>query len=257
MDLQPPHTLLGVWAHPDDEAYLSAGLMARTVAAGGRVVTAFATRGELGTDDPVTWPTERFARHREGELRRALEAVGAEPPRFLGHRDGGCSVVDPHRGAQRIAALVDEIRPDVVVTFGRDGITGHPDHRAVSTWTVAGCRMAADRWGAPEVLLAALTPDFVERHRRFHDQIGIFEWDGPWITDPDDVVARIELTEGELDVKRAALAAHASQTSALASMMGESAYRRWWDVESFRRPLPSEHLHGISITSPRLLASIG
>ena len=46
-------TILGIWAHPDDEAYLSGGLMALASAAGSRVVCVTATRGELGTPDPL------------------------------------------------------------------------------------------------------------------------------------------------------------------------------------------------------------
>jgi hypothetical protein len=53
---RPVPTLLGVWAHPDDEAYLSAGLLASAVDAGWRVVVATATRGEIGTDDPEGCP---------------------------------------------------------------------------------------------------------------------------------------------------------------------------------------------------------
>jgi LmbE family N-acetylglucosaminyl deacetylase len=53
--------LLGVWAHPDDEAYMSAGLMSVVRSAGHRVVVATATRGELGTDDSVAFPPERLA----------------------------------------------------------------------------------------------------------------------------------------------------------------------------------------------------
>lgn len=49
-------TILGVWAHPDDEVYLSAGVMAAAAAAGNRVVVVTATRGEHGTDDPARWP---------------------------------------------------------------------------------------------------------------------------------------------------------------------------------------------------------
>ena len=54
-------TVLGVWAHPDDEAYLSGGLMAMARDAGSRVVCVTATRGELGTPDPQAWPPERLA----------------------------------------------------------------------------------------------------------------------------------------------------------------------------------------------------
>ena len=57
-------TILGIWAHPDDEAYLSGGLMAIARQAGCRVVCVTATRGELGTGDPVTWPPDRLAEER-------------------------------------------------------------------------------------------------------------------------------------------------------------------------------------------------
>src|SRR5262245_47334102 len=66
-------TLLGVWAHPDDEAYLSAALMNRVVNSGGRVVLVTATRGELGGD---TDDRQAFAAMRERELRNALAILG-------------------------------------------------------------------------------------------------------------------------------------------------------------------------------------
>lgn len=47
-------TLLGIWAHPDDEAYCSSGLMAQVREGGGRVVVVTASRGEHGTADPGT-----------------------------------------------------------------------------------------------------------------------------------------------------------------------------------------------------------
>jgi hypothetical protein len=65
-------TLLGVWAHPDDEVYLSGGLMRLLVEAGHRVVCATATRGEAGTDDPLRWPPELLAAQRERELAASL-----------------------------------------------------------------------------------------------------------------------------------------------------------------------------------------
>ena len=69
-------TLLGIWAHPDDEAYLSAALMFTARRAGQRVVVVTATRGELGTDDPATWPPDRLAATREREMAASLLADG-------------------------------------------------------------------------------------------------------------------------------------------------------------------------------------
>ena len=88
-------TLLGVWAHPDDEAYCSSGLMARVRDAGGRVVVVTATRGEQGTDDPVAWPPEVL-----GPLRE--QALPGEPG---GGRCPRAPVADlPRRRARRRAA---------------------------------------------------------------------------------------------------------------------------------------------------------
>ena len=69
-------TLLGVWAHPDDEAYLSSGLMSLVRRRGGRVVVVTATRGEHGTPDPVEWPPARLSRRRERELEESLLLLG-------------------------------------------------------------------------------------------------------------------------------------------------------------------------------------
>jgi LmbE family N-acetylglucosaminyl deacetylase len=230
-------TLLGIWAHPDDEAYLAGGLMTRVASNGGRVVVAFATRGEAGTDDPAAFPPAELARRREAEARDAVRLLGAEPPAFLGHADGGCRAVDLAVGAAQVEALIDDVDPDVIVTFGRDGITGHDDHRAVSAWTIAAWQAVRRRRArTPRLLLPALAPRFVERHRRLHDEIGFFGPDGPLVTPDGELTLRVRLSEAELDRKVAALAAHASQTTALSTRLGREAYRAWWAEECFRGP---------------------
>src|SRR6478609_11929198 len=69
-------TVRGSWAHPDDEAFLSAGLMAAARDAGQRVVCVTATLGEHGTDDPGSWPPMRMAQVREREWHASLAALG-------------------------------------------------------------------------------------------------------------------------------------------------------------------------------------
>ena len=133
-------TLLGVWAHPDDEAFLSAGLMAAATRAGNRVVVATATRGELGSTDPAGMPPERLAALREKELVRSLAVVGVSEHRWLGHRDGSLAAVRRSAGIDQVSRLIDEVRPDTIVTFGPDGAYGHPDHIAISQFTTAALR---------------------------------------------------------------------------------------------------------------------
>lgn len=224
-----PFTMLGVWAHPDDEAYLSATLMRRITAVGGRVIVATATRGEAGSAEAGGSP---LADLRERELRDALAIVGVTDVRFLGLADGACDEADPATMSATIARLLLVEQPDLVVTFGPDGITGHPDHRAVSRWTL-------DAWQqnpTGRVLLATMTDEFVERNRDFHDLIGMSMGPPLQSVDRSELVAEIVATPEERRVKAAMLDAHASQTSALIDLVGRHAFETWWTDEMFRSP---------------------
>jgi len=76
-------TILGVWAHPDDDIFLSAGLMATAVRAAQRVVDVTATRGEGGSMDEERWPPDSMGEVRTKELLRSLEILGVQEHRFL------------------------------------------------------------------------------------------------------------------------------------------------------------------------------
>jgi LmbE family N-acetylglucosaminyl deacetylase len=231
-----PVRLLGVWAHPDDEAYLSAGLMARVAAAGGHVTCLTATHGEQGVPDDDPRPRDAVARMRAAELRAGLAAAGAHSLRLLGHPDGSCDAVPHEHGVAAVARAIAETRPDVIVTFGPDGITGHPDHLAVHRWATDAWR----RTGRGALLYATMTEAFLDRHRTLHERVGVFGDHRPVGCPDGDLALAVRLDEDELDRKRRVLAAHASQTVGLALAMGEETYRRWFDEESFRRPSPAE-----------------
>ncbi len=235
-----PRRLLGIWAHPDDEAYLSAGLMARTVASGGDVTVVTATRGEKGTDDPARYDDPAFGRHREGELRTSLAELGVSEVSFLGLRDGECDLADDEAVVRDLAAVIERVAPDVIVTFGPDGMTNHADHRAISRWTTEAWRRSG---ASAELLYATVTHDFATTHRDLHDELGVYaECPGgrPASIGRASVALECALDDAELDRKRRALAAHASQTTGLAELMGEDVYRSWWRNEHFRRPTTSE-----------------
>ena len=222
-------TLLGVWAHPDDEAYLSAGLMLEYTARGDRVVIVTATLGDHGTKDPITWPPQRLAACRHRELRRSLATLGVHEYHLLGFEDGTCDTRD---GTDAIARYIVDIRPDVIVTFGPDGMTGHLDHRAVSRWTT-------DAWIATgsdaELWYTTVTADFHQRWDHVNAMVG-FWYPGcePPNTPHDELSHSITLTNGQLDAKLAALRAHHSQTAPLEALIGHRAYRDWWSTETFR-----------------------
>ncbi|MEA2508479.1 MAG: N-acetyl-D-myo-inositol-2-amino-2-deoxy-alpha-D-glucopyranoside deacetylase, partial [Actinomycetota bacterium] len=136
-------TILSVWAHPDDETYLCAGVMAQAVDEGNRVVCVTATRGEAGSQDEERWPLATLGAVREEELRAALAALGITEHEWLDYPDGGCDQIPQEEAVIKLGALFDEVQPDTVLTFGPDGMTGHPDHKAISGWTTAAFEQAA------------------------------------------------------------------------------------------------------------------
>jgi LmbE family N-acetylglucosaminyl deacetylase len=230
-DAAPLGTVLGLWAHPDDEAYLSAGLMALARRAGNRVVCATATRGEQGTPDPARWPPDRLAGVREHELAASLAALGVHEHHWLGHADGACAEVPVAHAVRDVIELWSTVQPDTVVTFGPDGMTGHPDHQALWRWATAAW-VATGRQA--RLLCATSTARFADEHADLHDRFDVFLAPGlPVRTPESDLAVVVEPDAAVLDQKLAALRAQASQTWGLVDAFGEERYRNWFARETF------------------------
>ena len=140
-------SLLLVHAHPDDESIGTGATMARYAAEGARVTLVTCTLGELGEIIPPDlrhlFPDE-LGQHRIGELDRACAALGVTDHRFLGGagrwRDSGMMGLpdndDPRcfwqanvdEAAAALLTVIDEVEPEVVVTYDAIGCYGHPDH---------------------------------------------------------------------------------------------------------------------------------
>ncbi len=135
--------LLAIFAHPDDEAYRPGGTLVRLARRGVRVHLLTATRGESGScGDPPLCVPEELPAVRECELRCACAALGIEPPRLLDYQDGHLSQADPEEIIAQILGVVDEVRPQVILTFGPDGLSGHPDHVAIGCYAAEAFRRA-------------------------------------------------------------------------------------------------------------------
>ncbi len=226
-------TVLGVWAHPDDEAYLSGGVMAAVVGVGGRVVCVTATRGERGTPDPDRWPPARLAALRETELASSLAVLGVSDHRQLGYPDGRCAEVPAEEAIRRLADIIAEVRPDTVLTFGPDGMTGHPDHCTVSGWTTSAVRQG-EPGTAPQVLYATKTAAWCDRFDALHRALEVFPADLPPRAPVGEVAVDLVLPDDLLDRKLTALRAHTSQVEHLIDVIGEASFRSWIANECFR-----------------------
>lgn len=224
-------TILGVWAHPDDEAYLSGGLMTLARDAGLRVVCVTATRGEQGTPDPAAWPPPRLATARTAELAHSLDILGVQEHRWLGYSDGGCADADAEIAVARLCALIDEVRPQTVLTFGPDGQTGHPDHCAVSAWATAAHRRAAP--AGARLLHAAVEQRWAGRWRAVNEGLGVFLGNEPVTSPAHRLAVDLELAGEPLARKVAALRAQVTQTDGLVAALGLDTYRAWVAAEAF------------------------
>lgn len=224
-------TILGVWAHPDDEAYLSGGLMSMARDVGSRVVCVTATRGELGTPDPVAWPPARLAAERAVELARSLDILGVTEHHWLGYADGGCTEVPAVDAVERLCELIEQTAPDTVLTFGPDGITGHPDHQAVAAWTAAAFDQAAP--SGARLLQATVGQRWAPRWRDLNSELGVFLPGYPVLAPAELLMIDLVLDPDVVARKVRALAAQATQTANLIDVMGVDQYTDWVSEESF------------------------
>jgi len=124
--------MLAVFAHPDDETFRCGGTLALLARQGVQVQVLCATRGEAGV--PELEP-DQAGQLRQTELECACRALGIQAPRFLGYQDGALAQVDAEEAVARIEAVIRELQPQVLLTWPPDGVSGHPDHIAVSLWT--------------------------------------------------------------------------------------------------------------------------
>lgn len=126
--------LLVVVAHPDDEGLVS-GTMARCVERGKHVTLLTLTMGEAGKCGiPEVDTPEKLAELRRRELEEACGHLGVTDLRLPGFRDGRLQEEDEEKVLEEIVRIIRERTPEVMVTFGQDGIYGHPDHVAAGRY---------------------------------------------------------------------------------------------------------------------------
>ena len=221
-----PFTLVAFHAHPDDEALLSGGTLARAAEEGHRVVLVSATAGEAGLADGEL--LDGLGERRIEELRRSAAALGIARVEILGYPvsgstgtppPGSFAALDPKGPAERLAALLREENADAVTTYDAQGGYGHPDHIQVHRVGALAAKLA----GTPVVLEVTVDRGKLQGIARLLARLP-----GVRRLIPDDrfgsaYTARTDLTHAvnvraQLRAKRRALAAHASQGTGGGSM---------------------------------------
>jgi LmbE family N-acetylglucosaminyl deacetylase len=217
-----PRTLVFVHAHPDDEALLTSGTMARATREGNRVVLIVATDGAAGLAS-ANFPGD-LAATRAGELEESARALGVSRTVTLGFPDsglhgevsGGLASQSSFAVAGRIAAVCDEEDADVLIGYDPSGGYGHPDHLAVHK-AVRAASVLSRR--PPRLFETTLPREPIARAVHLASSLHLTpadfspdEFDAAW-TPARQITHRVDV-RGQLDAKRSSLRAHASQASA-------------------------------------------
>jgi LmbE family N-acetylglucosaminyl deacetylase len=217
-------TLVFFHAHPDDESIGTGGTIAKAVHLGHRVVVVVATNGELGAEpEGLLGPGESLSERRLAETVEAAGILGVHRLEFLGYRDSGMMgtasnedpdcfwATDVDAAAGRLAAILVGEGADMVTIYDETGVTGHPDHIQVHR---VGVRAAA-RAGVGEVLEGTMSRSQARRlirHAAGADAVTL-DRDLDVFGTPDELITDKIDVRAYLDVKRRAMAAHASQIS--------------------------------------------
>ncbi|MGH3878677.1 MAG: N-acetyl-1-D-myo-inositol-2-amino-2-deoxy-alpha-D-glucopyranoside deacetylase [Actinophytocola sp.] len=270
MTLSAAPRLLLVHAHPDDESLWTGGTIARYAAAGVQVTLVTCTLGEEGEIIPDSLRqlaadhADQLGGYRIGELRSACAALGVSDHRWLGGpgrwRDSGMVGVaanghprafaggDLDEQAATLAAVLDEVRPQVVVTYGPDGGYGHPDHIRAHDVTMAACEKA----GGVARLFHAVTS-------RAATENGVAELarvDGlPYrlpepgelpVTDDSLITTTVSIAD-VLSAKLRALRAHATQVSVWQAADGAHCYAL---SNGIAQPIPAAEFYVLAQGEP-------
>lgn len=238
MTEQPSRRLLLVHAHPDDESINNGATMARYAAQGAQVTLVTCTLGERGEVIP---PRLRqltgaaLGAHRLTELRAALGELGVTDVRLLGgagrYGDSGMMGLpdnddpdcfwqaDLDEAAGRLARILREVRPQVVVTYDDNGGYGHPDHIQAHRVALRAVELAAGTgWSVPKVYVNRIPRSVAEAaFARLRDELpglpftqgGSVE-DLPGVVDDDRITTAVDGT-AYAAAKAAAMRAHATQ----------------------------------------------
>ena len=236
-------TVLGIFAHPDDESLACGGTLARLADAGARVILLCASHGEAGSiSDPALVPDGNLGAVRARELRDAAAVLGIAEVILLNHSDGNLRWKDEPELLAEIVGAIQRYRPDAVITFAEDGLYWHLDHIGVHerTWD-AVASLGAD---APPLYYVTMQLGVMrEMVDAAHGKGGAPPDSSFWGIAPDAFGDGAKPPTFVIDVrdwvprKLAALRCHRTQIGRNNPMawIDDDEARQWLGVEQFRR----------------------
>ncbi|MHB8644483.1 MAG: PIG-L deacetylase family protein [Thermomicrobiales bacterium] len=201
-DAHRPLSLVAVMAHPDDESRIIGGTLTKYAAEGVAVALYCATRGEAWREgaDP-----DEQSRLRTAELTAACRHLGLTNVRLRDYPDGGLAHLDASLLLADIAASIREWAPQVVVSFGAEGRTLHPDHIAIHHAATSAFHLVRQQAVSPEIAPCRLFYTTVPA-----STATAYGWRFPPTPD-DEIAVSLDVTPWLAQKRQATVVAHASQ----------------------------------------------
>jgi LmbE family N-acetylglucosaminyl deacetylase len=216
--------VVAIFAHPDDEAFTIGGVLSAFSDRGATVTLITATRGEQGEiAHPSLATPDTLGEVREHELLEAAAILGISSVRFLDFRDSGMYGTESNQHpaafiqqstdavASRLASMLREIRPDIVITFSEEGAYLHPDHIHIHESVVATSQLAPDV--VPHLYFSSFPREFfLELANQDHGAFaGMSEERRNRMGQPLSAFTAVINVEPYVDRKISAFAAHKTQ----------------------------------------------
>ncbi|MFW5703981.1 MAG: PIG-L deacetylase family protein [Patescibacteria group bacterium] len=189
-------TILSFFAHPDDEAFGPAGTMAQ-LAQQNKVHLLMATRGDKGQN--VT-QDRKLISIRKNETQKSAQLLGLSSVKFLHFTDGRLCNVTYQKLAKQVEAILEQLKPEIIITFEPRGLSGHLDHVAVSS--------VAAYWYHRKPYIQQLWYFGLTREMRGQDHTYFVHKPPGYERDEFDLIVPIE---EQWELKKQAIQAHASQ----------------------------------------------
>jgi LmbE family N-acetylglucosaminyl deacetylase len=146
---------LGIVAHPDDETFLFAGTSLGFAKQGRKVAVVCATKGEKGADRLGRNLTKKqMAQERVAELKRATKLIKVSKLDFFNYPDGGLDQIDFMELTRKLIKKIDQYKPQIILTFGNEGISGHRDHIVIGRAAIIAANAAIHK--PKEIWLASM-----------------------------------------------------------------------------------------------------
>ncbi len=227
--------ILLLLAHPDDETFGPAGTIARYADEGVEVYLATATRGEAGMlGDPPLTDREHLGEVREKELFSAAKILGIRNVSFLGFRDGQLAGIPREEIVEKAVRQIRMTRPQVLISFGPEGVSRHPDHMVMCSVALEAFDAAADPGRFPRQFSDGISPWAPAKLYQFEIAQEIFdEWGVPLAGVPREKLTTVVDTSGYVEKKIRAFASHRTQVKDSSRILSREGYREFCRRETY------------------------